>query len=315
MQSTSTGERLAALVHVGLGLQARLYRIGIELSSPAHKPNFFRDPDLERVRRTLDRHFPKRDVAAKEKGWDKLNDNSKAKIHLAELGVGYETFKECLRFRESALSALRFGASSIVRDPIRKSRPPEEQFWPGAASRAFLDLVCIYTKLSCQIERLGSECRAYVAGYNVAYFAIHNSDDEDFARISNFIKLFEDGHTSSGRETTAILKSVTHELMENGGETIIDMISYLMEAIRVWYPLTTTTTVPVWQNMTYAACTISDPPAVPSDVVQCAPVCFREQARGWVIWCFLACPAAMASSRAKYSEFARHDILLRAVTG
>jgi len=310
--STSMGERLAALVYAGTGIQTRLHRLQSELSSPGARPSLFKDHELEKVRKALDKGFPKRDAAAKEKGWEKLNDINRARSVLSEMASGYETLKDAMKFRDAALPAIKAAPSALVRDP-RGTIPAEEQYWPGAASRAFLDVVALYAKIACQMEKLGPESRAYAAGYNAAYFSVHGSDENEFQALSTYLKMFEEGHSNYGKETTSIFRTIAMELMENGDETIVDMVSYLMETIKPWFVPISSGNPQVWQLLTFAAGTFSEPQAAPTDPTKCAPVCYREKARGWVIWCFLICPAALACSRAKFSEYARHEPLLKTV--
>ena len=301
------GEQLAALVTAGVGIQTRLHRFREELLSPNTRPSVFKDNELEKVRRALDKHFPKRDIAAKERGWEKLNDFHLANLWITELAIGFDTIKEAARFRESVLIALRRAPGSILRSP----KIVEERFWPGPASRSFLDVISIYAKICCQIERLGSDCRIFVACYNTAYFAVNGTDDNSFLHVSNFLKLFEEGH-SSNQDTCSILRNIAVELMENG-ESIIDLVADLFEMIRPWFGLSSSD-IKAWRNLTFSAVVFQDPPAAPADATKCAPVCFRERARSWIVWCFLVCPGAIASSRIKTSgELARHESLLKVV--
>ncbi|KAH9259256.1 hypothetical protein BASA81_002299 [Batrachochytrium salamandrivorans] len=306
---SSFGEHLAALAAVGAGLQIRVHRMHTDLQSTAasnNRPSFFKDSEYDKVRKSLDKNFPKRELAAKEKGWERLNEPARAQQISSELLSHYECIRECAKYRDAVLSALRRAPGTILRDP-RGSIPTEEQFWPGLASRSCLDLLCVFGRLHIQIERLGGDLRALVAGYNSAYFSLQSRDEDDFAGlVSPFCKQFEETTTHS-----LVIRHLIADLVKND-ESVVDLVSYLLEKVRHWFVSGTNKHHNVWQIDTFA-CMLTEPMAQASEVVRCAPVCFRERARSWVIWGLLLCPGAIASSRTKYSETARLESLLRLV--
>lgn len=282
---------------VCVGIQSRLHRLNVELSSPGSRSSFFKDADYEKVRKSLEQKFPKRDQAMKERGWEKFSEVNKSRQIIQELETGYLIIKDCCRFQEYAISIINSSTGSLLhpRGTIIN--------WDSLLSSAqekYMDLLCNYAKIHYQVQKMKEDLKTIASGYASAYYIVNGREEDFFANISNYLSKYA-GDVSS-------FKTCLGDFNDNGS-AVAEVASQIFERITPIFvdssPASSPTNNPNvnpnninnshWIQTSLQAFDlngVSHDISMPADLGKCVPIIMREKMRGWVVWGLLVCPSA-----------------------
>ena len=255
-------------------------------------PAYWRDAELDKLRRAIERHFPavERAKTAERGAWERFAEPSAARAAETDLAPAFEAVLEAARWTQAALQTLRTEAPNAF-----AALPPvaTHVLLPATAPFDFMQLLTTLARVLVTLRAARAEIKMAVGGYVLARQAARNEGlDERFARqVEPFL--------ATALSPDACLKHLQSELSSQGN-LISDVVARALQSVAPWF-VAPQTNQPAWAATVLRA--VGDlAPTEPTDLQTLAPppssvttpTLFLENARAWVVWGLLACPAALA---------------------
>jgi len=172
---TKIPEKLTFLKEVGEGLLHRLYFSRSVFSNQKTRPLFLSDQQFQRVLRTLVSKFPDFPETDKLQGYELLT--GRAKNYSDELEQHYETFVDCVEWRDAALTLLTEIGSSTS-SLTMADNPVLTESW--------LDLMVLYVKVYV-LASLVPDRRVTVSVYIKMFYHIRSSSEPSYPKTSRWL--------------------------------------------------------------------------------------------------------------------------------
>jgi hypothetical protein len=245
--------------------------------------NSARDVEIDRVRRALEKHFPRTDKAKQEKGFDRFVDPTRAKQMVNELSNLYSAVRDAARWKDITLETIKqFSSNNNKSTSVTTNK---SSLYLSSFECSLLDLITTYTRVALLTRHFQLELRTLVALYNAAYNASYGKDEETFSSVSSFISKFA---------TDSCVKNLAAELnvQENLVFTITSALTTISTSILTNKDFTGNCVDILVLNNTP---TSADAPTSPSyiDPISSSPLLLYSRARSWLIFSLLACPLSL----------------------
>lgn len=177
--STKFSERLIILRDMQKGLMLKTTGIKNKLQGIVTRPKCMEEPDLARIRKTLEKSFPEIAAIERVQGFDKFQDiSSRTALELEPI---YEHFTDIVQWREQALALLVECPNEVIEFKFDKN--------PSLIS-GVMDLLVGYVKLMLYWSSIPDH-RVLLSMYVRAYQCLNGRADRDLSHIGLFVVNYE----------------------------------------------------------------------------------------------------------------------------